>query len=389
MLKSLPIVIFVAMAPIQLECAVVDCQFGDAGAKYKTPALEAEIALQLLNIHRQDTHRLGQGGQQQQEQPGDASRSKVEKVPRPSLQKGQSEDKYLHFKRQWVRYKRSTGLVSEVMIRDQLLACCSEELSEDLGNLYGEQLDNKDEATLLEEMHKLAVVAQNHLVNILRLRSMVQDRDESARSYLARLKGAVTVCKLTMNCSCVPSTSVSFADKEILHCLVKGLVDEDIRKQVLGVVVEMDLENTVKFVEAKESGKKAGVYLDGGEVDVNKVTGYKQAQREQQLAGRTNTDVLVDEARCKYCGKKGHGAAPGFSKKKEECPAFDKKCNSCGVVGHFSRTKSCKKSSVKVEKVVVQHEKDTKDRVGVRQWQQLEICMVRLSSCPCPSPFPI
>ena len=62
MLKSLPIVIFVAMAPIQLECAVVDCQFGDAGAKYKTPALEAEIALQLLNIHRQDTHRLGQGG---------------------------------------------------------------------------------------------------------------------------------------------------------------------------------------------------------------------------------------------------------------------------------------------------------------------------------------
>ena len=30
----------------------------------------------------------------------------------------------------------------------------------------------------MEEMHKLAVVAQNHLVNIVRLRSLVQDWDE-------------------------------------------------------------------------------------------------------------------------------------------------------------------------------------------------------------------
>ena len=128
---------------------------------------------------------------------------------------------------------------------------------------------------------------------------------------------------------------MSFADKEILHCLVKGLVDEDVHKQVLGVVEEMDLENTVKHVEAKE----AGVYLDSEEADVNAVSGYKKFHREQQLAGRTKHDMLVDEARCKYCGKKGHGAAPVYSKKKEECPAFNKKCNTCGMVGHFSRTK--------------------------------------------------
>ena len=55
-----------------------------------------------------------------------------------------------------------------------------------------------------------------------------------------------------------------------------------------------------------------------------------------------------------------------YSKKKEECPSFDKKCNSCVMVGHFSRTKLCNKSSVKVEKVVVQHEKYTKSQVGVK-----------------------
>ena len=47
--------------------------------------------------------------------------SKTEKDPRPMLKKGQSEDKYLHFKKQWVRYRMESNLVVE-QIRDQLLA---------------------------------------------------------------------------------------------------------------------------------------------------------------------------------------------------------------------------------------------------------------------------
>ena len=115
-LQRLLLEIFVAMAPIQLECTVVDCNLGAAGARYKTPALEEQVAIQMLNNYREDTHARGHGGRQQQEQLGGEAHSKVEKLPRPSLQKSISEDKYLHFKRQWVRYKRSTGLVSDIMI---------------------------------------------------------------------------------------------------------------------------------------------------------------------------------------------------------------------------------------------------------------------------------
>ena len=117
---------------------------------------------------------------------------------------------------------------------------------EELNNLHGDQLDAKTEEQVLAEMRTLAIVAQNHLVNIVRVRSLVQDRDEPIRSYLARLKGVAAVCKLTLQCKCDPPTMVSYADKEILHCLVKGLVDDDIRRQVLGVVDEMDLDTTVK-----------------------------------------------------------------------------------------------------------------------------------------------
>ena len=44
--------------------------------------------------------------------------SKAEKDPRPVFKKGQSEDKYLHFKKQWVRYRMESNLVVE-QIRDQ------------------------------------------------------------------------------------------------------------------------------------------------------------------------------------------------------------------------------------------------------------------------------
>ena len=57
----------------------------------------------------------------------------------------------------------------------------------------------------------------------------------------------------------------------------KGLADEDIQRQVLEVVEEMDIDATVKSVKAKESGKEAGVYLDSRDVGLNKITGFRQA----------------------------------------------------------------------------------------------------------------
>ena len=62
-------------------------------------------------------------------------------------------------------------------------------------------------------------------------------------------------------------------------------------------------------------------------------------------------EILPNEVRCRYCGKKGNGAAPVPSKKKEVCPAYDKTCNTCGAVGHFAKTKACRKRFVKMERI--------------------------------------
>ena len=126
----------------------------------------------------------------------------------------------------------------------------------------------------------------------------------------------------------------------------------------------MDLEKTVKIVEAKEAGKKAGDYLDSSDLQVSKVSSYSETQRDLMEQDRTKHGTEGDEARCKYCGKKGHGAAPVLSKKKESCPAYDKKCNACGIVGHFARSKACRKKLVKVEMIVSNKEMDTGTGIG-------------------------
>ena len=336
-----------------MQCEVEGCDF-------ETPLMVPALAMQRLALHDRQAHSVAQVDPPQQRQ-----ETKPDKVRRPELKKGISEDKYLHYYRQWVRYKQATGLTGEEAIRDQLLSSCSEELAEDMENLYGEQLDMSTETELLDRMHQLAVVAQNHLVNVVRLRSMVQDSDESIRSYLARLKGAANVCNLMVSCTCPTESTVLYADQEILHCLVKGLADEDIRRQVLGVVDVMDLDATVKFIEAKESGRKAGAFLDSSEAGVNKMTTYRQTHKQDLMAAKSKSEDR-EEASCHYCKRKGHGARPGLNVKREKCPAFDKTCNKCGGIGHFAGAKSCRDKSAKVEVVKVQHEKSGKTQVGVQ-----------------------
>ena len=83
------------------------------------------MAMKRLALHDKQVHSGAQVVPQQQPM-GDQVRAKPDKVRRPELKKGISEDKFLHYQRQWVRYKRATGLADEQTIRDQLLSSCSE-----------------------------------------------------------------------------------------------------------------------------------------------------------------------------------------------------------------------------------------------------------------------
>ena len=54
---------------IELECPIGGCNHGVAGAKYKTPKLGHDMALQMMEMHAK-SHDQGRGGDQQRQEPG-------------------------------------------------------------------------------------------------------------------------------------------------------------------------------------------------------------------------------------------------------------------------------------------------------------------------------
>ena len=109
---------------------------------------------------------------------------------------------------------------------------------------------------LMADIEKAAVEKQSHLLNKLRLMDATQEWEEAVRSFVARLRGLATICALSMTCTkedC--QQEMTYAEPSILLALVKGLYDAETKNEVLSKVLQMNLEETVAFVEAREIGR--------------------------------------------------------------------------------------------------------------------------------------
>ena len=277
------------MSLLELECQVPGCS-------WKTPSLDPAVGIRMLQLHVDGVHAASVNSDG-----GSLAVSKAEKVPRPVVKMDMGEDDYLYFESRWESYKRATGLKDAQLIRDQLLAACSEDLSRDLFRLVGSAIQLLTEEKLLKKIKELAVRPQNNLINVVKLLGLEQERDEPIKNFLARLKGAANVCKLTVKCTAQECREdVSYSDQVVLHALVRGLADEEIREEVLASCEEKSLDDTVKLVEAKEAGRRSAKHLGASDLassEVNKMTAYKKEQSQQ----------VKDQQKCDYCGKKGHG----------------------------------------------------------------------------------
>ena len=209
-------------------------------------------------------------------------------------------------------------------LRDQLFSCPDENLRTALHRSHGARLSTISVADLLTEIKKLAVVRQSNNVNTLALMKAKQEQDEPVRQFAARLRGLAAVCDLTVTCTC--GLKVSEVDKWVRMSLISRLNDEDTKQEVLSKVDEMPLDETITFVEARETGKTSLKILSGGlsSGQVNKVQEQVSAQDK-----------------CTYCGKRGHGKQANIDLRKTSCTAYGKKCKNCGILGHFND--QCKK----------------------------------------------
>ena len=131
----------------------------------------------------------------------------------------------------------------------------------------------------------------------------------------------------------------------------------------------LTVEQTLKFIEKKATGKRSANAIKAGapttpttnalddeadQEDAVRSTYKRQGQGQERPQGR-HTPVKpnkpqqtpmkpVDKgkpntqkaqpATCTYCGRSGHGTA---SRRRQQCPAFGKTCQSCGRQNHYSQ----------------------------------------------------
>ena len=100
----------------------------------------------------------------------------------------------------------------------------------------------------------------------------------------------------------------------VRDALIRGLGDSDIQQDVLGHNdQDMTLEDTIKFIEAKDAGKRLQATLQNPSAAI--VSSYKQTDKDQHVV------------KCRNCGKPGHGDGRDTQARKEKCEAWDKICS--------------------------------------------------------------
>ena len=190
-------------------------------------------------------------------------------------------------------WKDDYALVGQTVTR-QLYACCTMELATSLSRTTGGAHFTLTEAQLVEHMKAIAVRYQNPAVHVQVFLGLFQQIDKGVRHYLSRLKGVASRCNFEGKCSC--GRTNSFTEAITWFKLIAGLVYTDIKEDILSMS-DMNLEETVKAVEGKESGKVAKLKVG---VQDAKVSTVKTDSKD------TNPDTRTKTKHCRNCNRTGH-----------------------------------------------------------------------------------
>ena len=230
------------MAPVSLPCVM-----GTDVCSFKTMELEYEHANEQLGRHLKFAHNEGLG-------PPHSEKNKPEKFPWPSIEADSTTEAWEDFEATWNQYKEEYNLSGKGLIR-QLNACCSTDLKTSLSRLTCGKQFKQTEINLMKLMKQLAVRHQNPAVHVQEFLGLTQQADEGVRHYLTRLRGVAGRCDFNVNCRTC-NKAISYQDNVVRFKLIQGLTDQEIKEHILSEE-DRSLDDTVKAIEAKESGKIA------------------------------------------------------------------------------------------------------------------------------------
>ena len=127
----------------------------------------------------------------------------------------------------------------------------------------------------------------------------------------------------------------------VRDALIRGLDDEEIRLDILGESrQDLSLEDTLSYVEAKESGKRSASHLIG-DSSISAAAVVSSYKRQGKVRAPSDPTESKGSSTCCYCGRTGHGSS--LQERSKKCPAFGKRCTKCNISNHFANV--CRQSS--------------------------------------------
>ena len=325
-------------------------------------AASNEQVVELLQLLKGQMELLKQQ-QENNQGAGDNTTTKAKRPDRPVINSGIDDREWALFLDTWSRYKQMIGATDAAIIRMELRAACSPDVNKMLFEFVGpEVLNDCTEEELLAYIKSIAVKQVHHEVHQMNFHMMSQDEGEPITRFVARLKSQAFLCRFSVQCSCDPATTVSYADQMVAQRLIAGLRNVDHQRKVLaeaGTLTTLDAK--VKRLQLLETTEESAVILRGSAQDTPSVAApqrsqYKKNQRTPTPKPKDTTaqDQPSEEA-CGWCGESSHpGGRPLV---KQFCTAKDKKCNNCHIRGHLAKV--CKKSRSELANKGAVHEEDT------------------------------
>ena len=268
------------------------CSF--SGCNWSTGEDDVAIVVERLKIHA-----LEHAIPAQQQPAADTHRQKPPKLNRPSISKGISEEDWSTVSRKWDIFKSSTNIPQD-QLSTQLWQCCDEELTSELFRDIP-NISTIGEANLLASIKQLAVLSVATCVRKTELFSLRQERDQRIRSFAAKVKGKAHTCAFSKKCGTPTCTqNVDYTDDIVKHVLLAGIVDEDIKREVLDLqdLDSKSLNDTISLIESKEMAARAMSAQFSGSGQNNIAAAHNKGSSTANNALRTK---LAQKTNCKKC----------------------------------------------------------------------------------------
>jgi hypothetical protein len=141
---------------------------------------------------------------------------------------------------------------------------------------------------------------------------------------------------------------VSYADDMVSQRLVAGLINPEHQSRVLGEAKDLpSLKSKIDRLVGLETTDDATMKIrtpmptkvmaatSPSCAGAMKMSQYKRSQKERGRKRSLSPQSKVFKRRCRGCGRTFHPS--GNSLNRNECPAFGKTCDACGMENHFKK----------------------------------------------------